>query len=114
VSEYFLQTEKWPRTLPDSKRVLLQGIVRKLSTRPDLLGLAIGGSFVSDQMDDYSDLDLKVVVDEREWQAVSRARRHIAASVGPLSAPSLPSTSAFRRCLSVCTETCRPTWIQTS
>jgi len=84
MTEYFLSADKWPRTLPSAHKELLQGIIEKLSARSDLLGLAIGGSFVSNQMDDYSDLDLKVVADPRQWETVTEARKRIAASVGPL------------------------------
>ncbi len=86
VSEYFLQVEYWPQKLPNAHRELLQGIIRNISARSDLLGLAIGGSFVSGEMDEYSDLGLKVIADAKEWQAVNEARKQIAASVGPLLA----------------------------
>ena len=84
MTEYFLSADHWPRTLPSAHKELLQGIIEKLSARSDLLGLAIGGSFVSNQMDDYSDLDLKVVADPRKWETVREVRKRIAASVGPL------------------------------
>ena len=84
MTAYFLSTDHWPRTLPCAHKELLQEIIEKLSARSDLLGLAIAGSFLTDQMDDYSDLDLKVVADPREWQTVREARKQIAASVGPL------------------------------
>jgi hypothetical protein len=84
MTAYFLSADYWPRTLPCAHKELLQEIIEKLSTRSDLLGLAIAGSFLTNQMDDYSDLDLKVVADPIEWQTVKEARMQIAASVGPL------------------------------
>jgi hypothetical protein len=84
MTEYFLPADQWPRTLPRTHKELLQGIIEKLSAHSDLLGLAIGGSFVSDQMDQFSDLDLKVIADPGEWETVREARKRIAASVGPL------------------------------
>lgn len=84
MTAYFLSADHWPRTLPCAHKELLQEIIEKLSARSDLLGLAIAGSFLTNQMDDYSDLDLKVVADPREWQTVREAREQIAASVGPL------------------------------
>ena len=84
MNNYFLPVERWPKTLPRAHKELLQGIIEGLSARTDLLGLAIGGSFVSNKMDDYSDLDLKVVADPKEWDAVREARKQIATSVGPL------------------------------
>jgi hypothetical protein len=74
----------WPKSLPNAHREILIDIIRKLSARPNLVGLAIGGSFVSGQMDDFSDLDLKVVADPKEWDVVNEKRRQIAESIGPL------------------------------
>ena len=84
MTEYFLLSDHWPGTLPRTHKKLLQGIIENLSARSDLLGLAIGGSFVTNQMDNYSDLDLKVIADPNEWESVREARSRIAASVGPL------------------------------
>ena len=84
MAAYFLSADRWPQTLPRAHKELLQEIIGKLSARSDLSGLAIAGSFLTNQMDDYSDLDLKVVADPREWQTVREARKQIAASVGPL------------------------------
>ena len=71
------------RNAPKHTQWLLQGIIEKLSARPDLLGLPIAGSFLTNQMDNYSDLDLKVVADPGQWETVREARKRIAASVGP-------------------------------
>ena len=84
MTEYFLPADHWPGTLPSTHKELLQGIIEKLSERSDLLGLAIAGSFLTNQMDNYSDLDLKVVADPGQWETVREARKRIAASVGPL------------------------------
>ena len=84
MTEYFLPEDRWPRTLPSVHKELLQGIIEKLSARSDLQGLAIAGSFLTNQMDDYSDLDLKVVADPGQWETVRETRKRIAASVGPL------------------------------
>lgn len=84
MTEYFLSEDRWPRTLPGTHRELLHGIIEKLSARSDMLGLAIAGSFLTNQMDDYSDLDLKVVADPGQWETVRETRKRIAASVGPL------------------------------
>ncbi len=51
---------------------------------PDLLGLAAGGSFAHGPMDQYSDLDLKVVVHPRQATAVMGTRHQIAESLGEL------------------------------
>ncbi len=84
MSDYFLDAEYWPKSLPCPHRELLQSIIQRLSVRSDLLGLAIGGSFVSGRMDVYSDLDLKIVADPNVWHVVEEMRRQIAESLGPL------------------------------
>ena len=63
---------------------MLSSIVVKLALIPDLLGLAVGGSFVHGPMDQYSDLDLAVVMHRKRVTAVMGTRRHIAESLGEL------------------------------
>ena len=84
MNDYFLDVEDWPKSLPNAHRELLLNIINRLSSRPDLLGIAIGGSFISGQMDYYSDLDLVIVVDPKEWHTVEKTRIGIAESIGPL------------------------------
>lgn len=35
--------------------------LERIKTIPDVVGLALGGSWISDEMDEYSDLDLVLV-----------------------------------------------------
>ena len=84
MADRFLDPQQWPISLPVAHRHLLLGIIEKLSLRPDLLGLAAGGSFAHGPMDQYSDLDLKVVVHPRQAIAVMGTRRQIAESLGEL------------------------------
>lgn len=84
MNDYFLEVKDWPKCLPNEHRELLLTFINRLSSRPDLLGLAIGGSFISGQMDYYSDLDLIIVVDPKEWSTVEKIRKGIAESIGPL------------------------------
>jgi hypothetical protein len=84
LANRFLDPQHWPISLPSAHRELLSSIIAKLSLIRDLLGLAAGGSFVHGPMDQYSDLDLNVVVHPRRATAVMETRRQIAESLGEL------------------------------
>jgi hypothetical protein len=84
MNDYFLPVENWPKSLFREHQYVLEKVIRQLSVRPDLFGLAAGGSFASGQMDEFSDLDLRVVVDPESWQTVISRRLEIAAGLGPL------------------------------
>ena len=70
--------------IPSIHREFLLTSVEKLKSDKRILGVAIGGSILSNNMDEYSDLDLVVVVDHEEYQAVLKERKEIAQSIGPL------------------------------
>ena len=40
-------------------------IIEKIKSNPDVLGLAVGGSWITNELDDYSDLDLVLVTQTR-------------------------------------------------
>jgi hypothetical protein len=84
MSDYFLPVDSWPKSLFREHQCLLENIVRQFAIQPDLVGLAVGGSFVSGQMDEFSDLDLRVVVDPENWRTVKSRRLQIAEGLGPL------------------------------
>ena len=70
--------------VPSIQREFLLTSVEKLKSDKRILGVAIGGSILSNNMDEYSDLDLIVVIDHEEYQAVLKERKKIAQSIGPL------------------------------
>ena len=82
MADRFLDPQEWPISLPSAHPQLLLSIIGKLSLRSDLLGLAAGGSFAHGPMDQYSDLDLNVVIHPRQTTAVMGTRRQIAESLG--------------------------------
>ena len=84
VTEYMLEEVLWPAMMSEDLRVMLRSTICRLRTRPELLGLAAGGSFASGQMDEFSDLDLFLVTAPSAWAGVSRSRRAIAESLGSL------------------------------
>lgn len=58
----------------------------RLRQDPRIVGVAAGGSYLSRSMDEFSDLDLVIAVEPREFDALSRERREIARGLGPLLA----------------------------
>ncbi|HEY41773.1 MAG TPA: aminoglycoside 6-adenylyltransferase [Dehalococcoidia bacterium] len=70
--------------IPPVHRDFLLTSVEKLKNDNRILGVAIGGSFISGHVDEYSDLDLVVVVAPEEYQKVLDERKRIAKSIGPL------------------------------
>jgi nucleotidyltransferase-like protein len=86
VEEFLLDEREWPATLADAPRSLLRQIVAGTRQNPALIGLAAGGSFRSGRMDEFSDLDLVVVVEPAASEDVRDRRGALAAALGPLLA----------------------------
>ena len=84
MTEYVLEEVHWPATMSEDLRTALRSAVSRLRTRPELLGLAAGGSFASGQMDEFSDLDLFVVMAPSASADAPESRRAIAQSLGSL------------------------------
>lgn len=59
-------------------------IVEVLKSDGRFVGLLAGGSFIDDQLDQYSDLDLVLVVDAANHAQLMATRRELAASFGHL------------------------------
>ena len=85
-SDFALPEERWPTTLPAVHRETLRSILRGLARRREIVGVAAGGSFATGAMDDFSDLDLVVVVDPAARDRISAERVALAAELGPLLA----------------------------
>jgi hypothetical protein len=86
MTEFLLDESAWPATLTDAHRERLRSVRDGLRPVPELLGLAAGGSFITGEMDAYSDLDLVVVAAPSAWPGVLEARGAMAARLGPLLA----------------------------
>jgi len=86
MDEFLLHEREWPASLADAPRAMLRRIVAGIRQNPALVGLAAGGSFRSGRMDEYSDLDLVVVVEPAASQEVRGKRAALAAALGPLLA----------------------------
>lgn len=75
----------WP-SLPRPQRDRLHALLAALRRDPEILGIAAGGSFAARGVDDFSDLDLVVVVDPAAWPAILDRRPQLAAAAGELLA----------------------------
>ncbi len=86
MDEFLLDEREWPASLAEAPRTQLRRIVAGSRQNPALIGLAAGGSFRSDRMDEFSDLDLVVVVEPAASEEVHEKRAALAAALGPLLA----------------------------
>lgn len=75
-----------PSTLPESHREFLQQAIDRLKMDQRIVGVAAGGSFITNSMDEFSDLDLVIAVERAYYAEVMAERMQIAASLGKLLA----------------------------
>jgi len=73
-----------PSTLPATHRRFLTRALPVLARDPRLVGVAAGGSYLSNTMDEFSDLDLAIAVEPDAHGAVLTGARDIAGSLGRL------------------------------
>lgn len=67
----------FPNTLPDTHRQLLITIIEVFSKDTRILGIGASGSYASNSMDKYSDLDLVIAVTPEEFENVMNERFEI-------------------------------------
>src|SRR4030042_45450 len=84
MDEYVLDETQWPSGMSVPLRGTLRTALSRLPERPEVLGLAAGGSFAFGHMDEFSDLDLAVVVTASAWPEVLRSRLTYARLLGPV------------------------------
>lgn len=65
---------KFPKSLPISHHAVLEHIVSVLSQDPRICGIGCSGSFASDSMDQYSDLDFVIAVNPQDYAEVMAQR----------------------------------------
>lgn len=68
--------------VPDQHRVFLDNAVAYLKLDARLLGVAVGGSWNTGEMDQFSDLDLLIAVADDAFEAVMQERSRIAQALG--------------------------------
>jgi len=74
-------TPKWPDSIPDSRLTFLSSTVDQIQADTRVVG-----SFLSDSMDEFSDLDLVIAVEPIPYDSFVAERHRIAGSLGPLLA----------------------------
>lgn len=72
--------------LPTPHQDFLHHATAVVAATPGLVGLAVGGSWLDGTADEFSDLDLVLVVDPAHAAAVTAQRPAVAAALGPLLA----------------------------
>lgn len=75
---------KLPSSLPESHREFLQRSIDRFNNDSRIVGLAAGGSFIANSMDEFSDPDLIVAIEPAHYANLERME--IAASLGKLLA----------------------------
>ena len=75
---------KYHGNLPEAHRTFIEKSVPRLKKDSRLTGVAIGGSFLLDEIDEFSDLDLVVYVDPQHYASVLAKRVEIVQNMGSL------------------------------
>jgi len=68
---------KFPKSLPTSHQAVLEHIVAVLSQDPRICGIGCSGSYASDSMDEYSDLDFVIAIEPEHHSEVMAQRFEI-------------------------------------
>jgi hypothetical protein len=77
----------FPNTLPAAHKSLLIKIIDTLSTDPRIMAIGASGSYSSNSMDEYSDLDLTIAIDADSYDEVMNQRFDIVTQIdGKLAA----------------------------
>ena len=79
-------TRDIPSSLPKPHGHFIRRLIELLKVDSRIVGVAAGGSYLTNTMDSFSDLDLVIAVEPRECLSVMSERRQIAASLGQLLA----------------------------
>ncbi len=70
--------------IPEPHQKFLENSVPRLKEDPRILGVAVGGSFLLNELDEYSDLDLVVYIDPQYYAEVLTHREGIVQKMGGL------------------------------
>src|SRR5687768_5246627 len=76
----------YPATLPATHRRFIARALDVFRLDPRIVGVSAAGSFLTGQMDEFSDVDLVVVTEPDQQDAVMRERPAIAGRLGRLLA----------------------------
>lgn len=71
----------FPKTLPQIHKQLLTEIINIFSQDPRIVGIGASGSFTTDSMDKYSDLDLVIAIEPNYLENVMEERFELVSSI---------------------------------
>src|SRR5690349_5176762 len=74
----------WPSSLPSVHLAFLESLLERLRPDARLVGILAGGSYLTNTMDRFSDLDLLIVVEAHAYAATISERERLAGSLGRL------------------------------
>ncbi len=77
-------SSRLPTSTPAEHRAFLDRALAVLAADARIVGVAAGGSYVTDTIDEWSDIDLVVAIEPEHVGNVMRDRHAIAARLGPL------------------------------
>lgn len=72
--------------VPEPHAGFLEAAVDRLQRDARIVGIAAGGSYLTQAIDEFSDLDLVLAVEPAEYETILSERHAIAASIAPLLA----------------------------
>jgi len=72
--------------VPSAHKIFIAHTIPRFEEDSRMLGLAAGGSWITQELDEYSDLDLVIVVDDSHYQTVLGEMSSIAVTLGTLLA----------------------------
>jgi hypothetical protein len=75
-----------PTSISATQASFLRSLIGRLSADPRIVAILAGGSYLTNELDRYSDLDLVLAIEPGEYAAVTLEREALAASLGPLLA----------------------------
>lgn len=75
-----------PRSLPHQHSEFIDHAVSVLAEDARIVGVAAGGSYADDRMDEFSDIDLLIAVASDAFPAILDERSRLAAQIAPLLA----------------------------
>ena len=70
--------------MPSTHLKFLENVKATLEKDKRIISVAIGGSYLSNQMDEFSDLDFKIIVESVHYKEVMNGRKEIASTLGDL------------------------------
>ncbi|PML79998.1 aminoglycoside 6-adenylyltransferase [Enterovibrio norvegicus] len=72
---------KYPKSLPETHKQLLEKVISTLQQDPRIVGIGASGSYASDTLDKYSDLDLVIAIQPESFESVMAERFDIVDSI---------------------------------